>query len=475
MSIDGPERAFFWDATNRTWRPAVVGEPGELVWNASTGSWQPGATGAEYKWNASTQTWDKGPGGEFVWNHTTRAWDKVTSQGYGGRYYWNATTNAWEPNTGAFLASRAAAIVSAAGGALYDPSDLTSLYQSRTGGSTGASGSVVGIMLDKSYMGGAAASAYIAGLPRLETNGAFANLTGWTTGTGLSSVANAGRAEISRSGAITATAAFQTIVTTTSGKWYVAQYTIANDSGAARNITDSFNTSLTGLGSSGIGNGTHTNVFQATSATTKFNFWGTDGGTMYLSAFSVREIPGFHAVAPSDAARPLLTVSGGLAYLTTDGVDDWMNVSPTLNLGNSWWHVGGWRSDTTAKNAFATTSQGGLVTPNHNAAPAWTFWDGGFLVSIGSGNPATVHVSTMEKTSATSVSGRYNGATGLTATIQNDSGTRGLALFSGDNDAYMTGFAGRFYGGAWAPGTLTSAKRTTLEQYAASLSGVTLA
>ena len=49
-------------------------------------------------------------------------------------------------------------------------------------------------------------------------------------------------------------------------------------------------------------------------------------------------------------------------YLDTDGSDDWMEVKPTLNLGEQWWHVGAWQSDIGGKYAFATTasSTGGL-------------------------------------------------------------------------------------------------------------------
>ena len=43
-------------------------------------------------------------------------------------------------------------------------------------------------------------------------------------------------------------------------------------------------------------------------------------------------------------------------YLDTDGSDDWMEVKPTLNLGEQWWHVGAWQSDTTGARPFATSS-----------------------------------------------------------------------------------------------------------------------
>lgn len=97
-----PKPAFFWDSATNGWRPAVPGEPGELVWNATNKSWEPGALGAEYVWNPTTYNWDFGTlGGEYVWNSTTYAWDKVTEAGRGGPYYYDTTVGGWVVNSGA--------------------------------------------------------------------------------------------------------------------------------------------------------------------------------------------------------------------------------------------------------------------------------------------------------------------------------------------------------------------------------------
>lgn len=98
MSDLGPKRAFFWDEATQTFRKAVVGEPGEYVWNTTTNSWEFGTVGAEYLYNHTTKSWEFGPGGQYVRNQTTNAWDKVTSPGYGGRYYWDNATNSWLKN-----------------------------------------------------------------------------------------------------------------------------------------------------------------------------------------------------------------------------------------------------------------------------------------------------------------------------------------------------------------------------------------
>lgn len=40
MPVNNPDRAFFWDETNKSWRAAQVGEAGEYVWNNTTKSWE---------------------------------------------------------------------------------------------------------------------------------------------------------------------------------------------------------------------------------------------------------------------------------------------------------------------------------------------------------------------------------------------------------------------------------------------------
>lgn len=101
-----PKPAHFWDTAAGCWRPAVPGEPGELVWNSTTLSWEPGALGAEYVWNPTTYNWDYGTlGGMYLRNTTTNDWEKVTEPGRGGPYYFDTTTGGWVLNTAAVVSA----------------------------------------------------------------------------------------------------------------------------------------------------------------------------------------------------------------------------------------------------------------------------------------------------------------------------------------------------------------------------------
>jgi hypothetical protein len=164
-----------------------------------------------------------------------------------------------------------------------------------------------------------------------------------------------------------------------------------------------------------------------------------------------------------------------VAYLTLDGVDDFMTPTPILNLGEVWWHTGGWRSDTDNRAAFATSNnfRGAAI----GVTSLWRWYDpaSAQIAITSAGNPATINVLTVEQTATGSLSGRYNGANGATMTPFDDSAsTLGLALFTVIRGAWSSGIAGRFYGGAFAPGTISEANRTIVERWAASLSGVTL-
>jgi hypothetical protein len=97
-------------------------------------------------------------------------------------------------------------------------------------------------------------------------------------------------------------------------------------------------------------------VFVATETNSRVYFrTGSVGvtNTYYLDNVSVREIPGYHATAPSDAARPNLRLDGnGKFYLDRDTTDDnlpitWPTVlsesqlGPEL-IGDSGFNGGGW-------------------------------------------------------------------------------------------------------------------------------------
>jgi len=181
-------------------------------------------------------------------------------------------------------------------GARYDPSDLTSLYQSRTGGSNSTSGSVVGIMLDKNKMGGKTAAAFIAGQPELVTNGDFSSGTGWTKAAGVT--ISGGAANFA---AVTNSSALYQNIGATQGKWYCVTYVVTRSAGT---VQPQINGTAASTGATA--SGTFTDVIYASGASNGNFIFVANGFTGTIDNVSVKEIPGFHALAPSDAARPLL-------------------------------------------------------------------------------------------------------------------------------------------------------------------------
>jgi len=153
-------------------------------------------------------------------------------------------------------------------------------------------------------------------------------------------------------------------------------------------------------------------------------------------------------------------------YLDTDGSDDWMEVKPTLNLGEQWWHVGAWKYDAGTGRAFATSSdyRGALRSVSNR----WFWYDsaGGNMYLSNSG-PETKNVVTIEQSGTNSISARYNGVQEIeTQTPYDDSGaTQGFALFSHNNLIFGDGLDGRFYGGSWGQGQVDYDELTVLQDY----------
>lgn len=349
--------------------------------------------------------------------------------------------------------------------ALYDPSDLTSIYQSRTGGSTGAVDSVVGIMLDKSEMGGKTAAAFIAGqsgltLPAV-TDASSAPGTATYVGGALTLDAPAGG---------TARGRFQ--LTTVANTWYRLT---CSRSGGTNDCTLDIGTTAGGSGIlSGVAiTASSTVLFMATGTTTWLNFYRGATASSIVTALSVKALPGYHALAPSDAARPILRAG----YVDCDGTDDWMQIFPTLDLGATWWHVGGWTMETTNRNAFCLSAAAASSAYRRDGtAASWLTSDGVTYAAPHSGNPTATHVVTLEHSGyAGTLAGRYNGANAGSLTPKDYSAeSKALALFTRTNASYSNGLDGRFYGGAFGTGTLSSADRALLERYVASLTGVLL-
>lgn len=198
-------------------------------------------------------------------------------------------------------------------GAVYDPSDLTSLYQLRTGGSiVSAAGQTVGVMLDKSRMGGQTAAEFISAQPELITNGDFSSglTTGWTASPGTTFDVVAGAARVENSGAA-AGGAYQTFATV-SGVTYRLFLNLSNffTAGTARisvnnGSSPSFNGSQYALSSAAAAQEI---IFTAAGSSSTLALYVNStlaGARFDFDNVSIKEIPGFHAIAPSDAARPL--------------------------------------------------------------------------------------------------------------------------------------------------------------------------
>lgn len=359
----------------------------------------------------------------------------------------------------------------------YDPSDLTSLYQSRTGGSNvSADGQSVGIMLDKSQMGGRTASAFVAGQTELVTNGSFATDTAWTKGTGWT--ISGGQAVATAIINDSAQRLYQAI-STVAGTLYRITYTIAGFSGNGMSLfTGAADPPLT-AGVFVNANGTYTEMFTAVGSTTFVGFGARGSGTttFIIDNVSVKALPGYHAIAPSDAARPLYKTSGGKHWLQPDGIDDWMQVSPVLNLGETWWHVGGWLCSTSGRAAFATTevSRGALSMGSSATLYRWADAAGNSQPISNSATLSAAHVGTVQQTSTSLIFARINGVSGPSITPFDDSASvQGLALFTGINTAWANGLSGRSYPGVYGTGTLSDSDRASLEAYFAEQAGVVL-
>lgn len=351
------------------------------------------------------------------------------------------------------------------GAAIYDPSDLTSLYQSRTGGSTGAADSVVGIMLDKARMGNQTAAAFIAGQTELANNGGFDADTNWTKH--ANATISGGKLNV-----VGAVASGSPVATndaaTISPRWYQMTYTIESITG-----TVSLNVGGT-TGTARSAPGTYTEILYAAAGSTfAIQSRGTGVTAAVIDNVSVKYIPGYHALAPSDAARPILRSASGLYYLDADGVDDRMTIAPTLNLGSQWWGVGGWQSDASGDAPFGLTNQEQSAL---SASGKWTWYDTSTTqADLVSATITSPHVLTVEQASASALSARVNGVDGLTINpYDGSSPTNGLGLFSRENDAFAVGLDGRFYGGVWNTGAITAANRAIIERWVASKTGVAL-
>jgi hypothetical protein len=231
--------------------------------------------------------------------------------------------------------------------AFYDPSDLSSLYQSRTGGSiVSADGQTVGIMLDKSQMGSKTAAAFIAAaVPGPMVAGVY-------IGT-LETFDEDGYIIISRN-ADTTQSSYVDPVTLSGGLFHIT-LTVVTDATEAGNLVQirDGNNPVSGT----YGPGVYTFIYSFT------GHWRVAAASPAHSAkVLIKAVPlSRAALAPSDAARPLYKTDGTHHYVDYDGVDDVLNATlPDLGSTASVWYM---KQDGTAVYAANQSISGAYALP----------------------------------------------------------------------------------------------------------------
>lgn len=184
-------------------------------------------------------------------------------------------------------------------GIWLEPSDLTTMFQDRAGTTPVTTpGQTVGLRLDKS-------KGLVLG-SELVTNGTFdTDTTGWSSGNGAVLSNDAGRLKV----ALVASGGWAAqSISTVIGASYRVDFTVTNGdaTGVYLFIGTANNNTAENYDSGAKANGTYTAIFRATATTTfiKPFVLGSAGKFAFYDNISVKELPGNHAVAPTDAARP---------------------------------------------------------------------------------------------------------------------------------------------------------------------------
>jgi hypothetical protein len=196
---------------------------------------------------------------------------------------------------------------------MFDLLDTTSLYQDSVGATpVTAHGDPIGLMLDKSQMGGKTAAQFIADQPELVTNGNFSDgLTGW------SDHSNAGGITSVVDGALhvqydTDIARIRQNDIFEEGNWYILTF---DCSGATCSLYQGGSISI---GTCSLGKNIF--IFKAEEFAGELSIRNfASGTTAIIDNISIKEVPGQHLTQATASQRPLYQVDG---TILTDGVDD---------------------------------------------------------------------------------------------------------------------------------------------------------
>jgi hypothetical protein len=209
--------------------------------------------------------------------------------------------------------------------AFYDPNDLTSIYTARTGGANAVADGPVGLMLDKAQMGGLTAAEFIAAQPELVTNGDGSSVLGWNVTANATVSIVAGNIRVESTSDINASKNASQAISVTPGKPYLFGYSLVDESETSAQIR--VGNSVDGqelFATSSVGSGTYliTPLVSTIYVTLRASSEAQVGEGVLFDNVSVVELPGYHATAPSDAARPILRDVSSTYALDFDNVDD---------------------------------------------------------------------------------------------------------------------------------------------------------
>lgn len=220
-------------------------------------------------------------------------------------------------------------------GGWYDPSDLTTLFQDSAGKTpvTAATQSVR-LILDNS-------KGLILG-SELVTNGNFSSgTTGWTPNAGATLTIDNSTLKIVGDGVTSFPSAAQTITCVT-GKSYKVTFRARIDTGAG-SLTFYLKDPTNNPANYAVSTTSWENcsfIFIARQNSVAINITGSTGAAtanaIYIDDISIKELPGNHLTASSDAARPMFKQDGnGKYYLDFDGVDDALANAAFPSLGSN--------------------------------------------------------------------------------------------------------------------------------------------
>jgi hypothetical protein len=227
--------------------------------------------------------------------------------------------------SGTSLMASLLALLAGTNSAVYDPSDITSLWQSSTGLTpVSAHADLTGLMLDKAKMNNQPAASFIASQPELKASGAIglvgtATAATYNTGTGVGTVSRSGD-QSNQSYVQWTGLAYQTAL------YYIEIENTGSTGLAVRGGSQSATTvqSLT--------SGQRLTVFCPCGSTGLLTITAsTNATTANFTIHAFKAVPGYHAIQAAGTQQPRYNVDGALRSLLFDAIDDCL-VSSIMNL-----------------------------------------------------------------------------------------------------------------------------------------------